>query len=222
VVIVDVLPTNAIEQAAGRVHRFGQRNEQSCTIYLIDRTFDMAMHAKYVDRTIAQLATTTVRAPVSEAVTAEIVKNMAEQIEHVVKRGKMSPEDAIEAIAHVQQVEHDFILSAGIRSPRANPFYKSEGDPDKKLALTYEWEFFSKIPVYQQILEDYKQRATVGMGQILRTPGKKKNTKSTIDVIRANYHRVEPSLMSPHATPTKTGKIGEFGQLSKSYMKCTY
>lgn len=53
VVIVDVLPTNAIEQAAGRVHRFGQTNEQSCTIYLVDRTFDMVMHSKYVDRTIA-------------------------------------------------------------------------------------------------------------------------------------------------------------------------
>jgi len=222
VIIVDVLPTNANDQAAGRMHRYGQTREQSCTIYLIDRTYDMVMHSKYVDRTIAQLAGTTARVPVSEDVRTRIEKDIPDQIEVVVSKGRYTVDQAIDAIAHVQQVEQDFILSAGIRSARANNFYNDEIDPDRKLGLDYEYNYLKDIPVYKGIIEEFRRRPEEGTKDQLKTPRRKNNTRTTFEQLRANYSKINPELVSPYTTPSKGRKTGKFGQLSKLCLNFKY
>jgi hypothetical protein len=45
---------------------------------------------------------------------------MQTAIQEIVEKGSLSADQAIKAIAHVKNVEADFLLSAGIRSARAN------------------------------------------------------------------------------------------------------
>jgi superfamily II DNA/RNA helicase len=121
VIIMDMIPSSSVQQAAGRVHRFGQTKEQECVVIVADRTYDQVLLSKYMDRAVAQIATTMKRQPISEDEYRKIRDEMPQQVEHVAGKLGCDDDEAIRVIHYVMNAQMLYMLANGIRSPKDNP-----------------------------------------------------------------------------------------------------
>jgi hypothetical protein len=214
VIIMDMIPMNAINQVFGRVHCFGQEHEQHGVVLVTDRTYDQVLMSKFIERTITQLTTTSVKKLLEPELRNDIETRIRRQVTDVQETTGLSHEESVQAIGHHLNVEAAFNMAYGIRGPHANPFYSDETDLDKKLGLQYEFEYMQTVPGYADILKEYLARPYEGTNAP-STPKKKtfkkKSGTSTLGQLMRNYNKKYPDVMALENSPRK----GMFLQLIK-------
>ena len=86
---------------------------------------------------------------------AKILEEMLNKVEVIISYNSSNKNVAIVDITYIQNYEFNHNLATKVHSLYANSFHKDKSNPNLKLALLYEFNYFSKISAYAIYIKRY-------------------------------------------------------------------
>ncbi|KAK5690494.1 hypothetical protein LTR17_025940 [Elasticomyces elasticus] len=147
IIVMDIVNNNTILQIIGRCYRIGQTHEQFIKVLTLNRTYDQHIVSNYAATMISQLAATSGSAhdAITDADCSERMSDDPDFQKLVEDRGKLSgrgPMEEARELIYDDIIHEKFRRNFGIRTDRDNMHWNHQTDPDMKLLLKAEREFF--------------------------------------------------------------------------------